>query len=178
MDENEVYRLAILAAQLNPELCKTKPVEAIREARSFLCAVRQECRPREEKLAQIEGQKFYDTPVAYSRAVREITGENKKKNPHLSYAKARFVKFWAFWKGITVAEAKQQLREYENGKKSFTEEDVDRLPAYYEKWKSQPQKSKGKQGRRKESERDGRFGIVRDERNAQAIRELRRLRVA
>jgi hypothetical protein len=174
MNDNEVYRLAILAAQLNPELCKTKPTEAIREARRLLAAVRMECRSLQDKLAQEEGDKWMASPITYSEAVREITGENKKKNPHLSYAKARFVKFWAFWKGITVVEAKRELREYENGKKSFDNADAYHLPGKYELWKSQPKKAKGKQGRRI-SKYDGRVGI-RSRRGAslRQVSELRR----
>jgi len=173
MNDNEVYRLAILAAQLNPELCKTKPTEAIREARRLLTAVRLECRSPQEKLKDAEWEKMLDSPIAYSEAVREITGENKKKNPHLSYAKARFVKFWAFRNRITVAKAKQQLCEYENGKKSFVLHDTIFLPDKYELWKSRPKKGKGKQGRRR-SKYDGRVGIAPGGRIAETVPELRR----
>ena len=35
-DNDDIYKLAVLAALLNPELCKTKPGDALKEADELL----------------------------------------------------------------------------------------------------------------------------------------------
>jgi hypothetical protein len=164
-DNDDSYKLAVLAALLCPDLCKTKPGEAIGEAVKLLrvatsldmagnklkhVMLLQKKQKLESRLKELE------EPMGYSEAVKLITGENQKKNPHLDRAKEAFVKFWGYRNTITEGEAKQKLREYEQDKKSFTLRDALELSNEHAAWKSQPKKSKGKQGKVKNPEKDER----------------------
>jgi hypothetical protein len=164
-DNDDVYKLAVLAALLCPDLCKTNPGEAIGEAAKLLHAatgLNIVSLKLKIAIAMRENQKLktrlkeLEEPMGYSKAVNLITGENKKKNPHPGRAKEEFVKFWSYKNNIIEREAKQQLREYEQGKKSFTLRDALELSNEHAAWKSQPKKNKGKQGKVRNPEKDER----------------------
>jgi hypothetical protein len=164
---NETYVLAILAALLNPELCKTKPDDALSQAGELLRAamkfqiqdleIEYKVLERRAQRAESLAKKFAE-PVSYSEVVKFITRENKieKKFPKLYRARERFAEFWAWKNNITGREAKRQLLEYEKDTKNFTREEMFNLREEYDAWKSQPRKSKGKQGRVKNREKDER----------------------
>jgi hypothetical protein len=150
-DNDENYKLAMLTALLCPQLCQTRPKAALLVALDLLFAV-QECR-RRGKANLLEDEQYADSaykrnakPVNYTEAVKHITGEDRKRNPHLSYAKERFTKFWAYRNRITDSEAKRQLLEHEQGRKAFTRGGTWKLRTEFSAWETQPPK-KGKRGR-------------------------------
>ena len=159
-DNDEAYKLSILAALLCPELCKTRPDDAILAACNLLFAV-MTCRGR-GKANALRLEQFGESldkkltqPVNYTEAVKLITRENRKRYPHLSRAKDQFTKFWAFRNRVTDREAKRQLLEYEQCKKSFTLGAIWKLQTEFSAWETQPPK-KGKQGRLKNPGKDER----------------------
>jgi hypothetical protein len=159
-DSVENYRLAILAALLCPQLCQTRPRAALLVALDLLFEV-QECRRRGKanvlRLEQRDesSSKILAQPAKYNEAVRVITGEHEKRHPHLSRAKDRFPKFWAYKKRITDRQAKRQLLEYEQGKKSFTRREMWNLKTEFREWERESPK-KGQQGNVKNPQKDKR----------------------
>ena len=150
---NETYVLAILAALLNPKLCKSNPVDALKEADDLLIEA--------DIYRHRRDTGYYDPekPIDYSEAVLRITGEDKKKNPHPGRAKDSFTKFWADLRNITEADAVNELRDYKDGKQVEGKPTLPTLSLWselYADWKSRPKKRKGKQGRVKNPEKDKR----------------------
>jgi len=161
----KTYALAMLSMQLCPELCKTKPDEAITIAEKLLWAVLLHQKKVKQwaskadagrKQRSQEVAKGKKEPVSYSEAVRFICDEYFTAHPKLYRAKERFIKFWANENGITEREAKRQLRDYEDGKRNFTCGEALNLKEKYDALKLLPKKKKGKQGRRT-SDHDGRL---------------------
>jgi hypothetical protein len=150
-DSDDAYKLAVLAALLDPELCKTKPDEAMIAAEQLLTAASRHEEWRKEQREFLDKKR--DEPISYSEAVRFIADEWLTPYPKLYRAKARFTKFWARKHGLAEREARQQLREYEEDKKQFTRGASLELKVEYDAWKS-PSKKKGKQGRVKNPEKD------------------------
>src|SRR5262245_28952852 len=120
-DSDEAYKLAVLAALLDPELCKTKPDEAMWATEQLLIAASRRAQWRKEQREFLD-KKSHES-ISYSEAVKFIADEWLTSSPKLYRAKDRFTKFWAFRNGITEAKAKQQVRDYEQDKKHFTRDE-------------------------------------------------------
>src|SRR6266853_3008534 len=98
-ESDEIHNLAVLAALLNPGLCKTKPDEAIEAAEKLLDAVSE--RGTARKLMEKRMQEWIETgadeedkkPVAYRDLLNYVTDEDSKKHRHLGRAEEAFTKF-------------------------------------------------------------------------------------
>jgi hypothetical protein len=162
-EDDDAYKLAMLAAQLCPELCKTQPDDALNAALELLFAVKMRQEAGKKNVGwykqKVESRaRELAEPVDYGEAVKAITGEDQKKFPHLERAKDWFRKFWTSKNTITEKAAKHQLLEYERGKKKFTLRDKLEFRKEFLAWKSQPKKKKGNQGRVKTPMKDERLG--------------------
>jgi hypothetical protein len=160
-DSSGAFELAMLAAQLCPDLCKTEPEKALDAAGKLLG--RALLRAEKGKL----NLKWYTEtlkrnaarlaePLDYKEVVKDVTGESKKMFPHRQRAEEGFVKFWAHKHGIPEKVAKHQLAAYKSGKKQFTRGEKIKLREEFLEWRAQPRKLKGKQGRVKNPEEDDR----------------------
>jgi hypothetical protein len=161
-ESDEAYKLAVLAALLNPELCKTNPDEAIKAAEKLLDAVSEQVTARKVMDKQMrdwieKGAGEQDKePVAYKDVINDITDEDSKKHRHFGRAEEAFTKFWAYKNGITCREAKHQLRAYKEGQKSFIWGERFELRDGFFDWRWPSKAKKGKQGRVKNPDKDER----------------------
>src|SRR5262249_28863075 len=144
-----------------------KPNEAIREAEKLLWGI--VLRQKEIKSEVEEWRKRFAAaykqssqavargrkkPVRYNEAVKFITRECLRPSPKFYRARDRFKHVWAFRRKITYTKARQQLREYEAGKKHIKSGELGSLGVAYDAWESK--KKKGKRGRVKNPATDKR----------------------
>jgi hypothetical protein len=146
------FNLATLAARIHPELCESKPVEAIKLAIKLIRAIKaaEQDLEKEDRKAKAQAAKdeLASLRVSYNEGVLFITGESKKP----ARAREYFERF-LLWKYPTKAQANTALRRYED--QGFTGLEVAQLGKEFTAgWPFREEK--GKQGQVKSPEKDAR----------------------
>jgi hypothetical protein len=142
------YELATLAARICPERCIGDPERAcdaalvlLSYAKIALSDLRAWERVEEGKNAEMDAilKETGETRKDWSRGIKEITSEARRDR-----AIKRFEQFLEYqYPGA----AKERLSTFKRD--GFTEDEICALWDLFYKWKEQPKRKKGKQGRRK-----------------------------
>jgi hypothetical protein len=145
------YELATLASRIDPKGCASEPQGAIAGAVTLLfeaiCAcAREEADWKKSQRVREELNKWEtESRIDWVRGTRFVTGQRRRE---------RAIK--CFCKFMKHQEPENDLSDYKRD--GFTMGDLVRLAPEFERWKKQPKRKKGKQGRRI-SESDGRLRI-------------------
>ena len=142
------YELATLATRINPERCISDPKQAIAAAERLLqeAEVAIERAYQEGRRKEWELEEAQMPPVNWVRALKQITDQDRRDR-----AEERFLEFMEH---ELPGKSKQQLNRYRRD--GFTQYDIDTLQHHFTNWQKEPKRKKGKQGRVKNPEKDGR----------------------
>ena len=150
VDRVTPYDLATLASRIYPDLCGSDPEKAIAFAQTLLIHAKNAIvrREQEDRLNEEEQEAYneaLETRVDWGRGTKDITRESRRDR-----AIKRFCNF------MKQQGLENDLARYKRD--GFTLNDVWHFQHEFEKWKKQPKRKKGKQGRRR-SEHDRRLRV-------------------
>src|SRR5262249_17124461 len=139
------YELATLASRIYPERCASDPKEAIAAAQRLLEQAKISFKRAEEEKRrdEEEWEALLESRADWVHGVKYITGERRRDRATRWFAE--FMQHEA---------PGNDLSHYKRD--GFTLDESESLREKFTKWKKQPKRQKGKQGRRI-SERDGRL---------------------